>query len=239
MDDTLAYLTLNRQIGLAREMTAIANNLANISTTGFRREGLVFSEFIRAATPGPSVSMADLHGRFASDLPGEVTVTGGRLDLAIQGAGYFTIDTGAEILLTRAGAFLRSPEGLLVTPDGARVLDDGGAPVFLPPDAAAVAVAPDGTVSADGAPLARLAVVSARPEALTRAGLTAFRATGEVLPVGAPRILQGALESSNVDPIGEIARMIAVTRAYESAQALIEDADQRVRDTLNRLGQAV
>lgn len=239
MDDTLTYLTLNRQIGLTREMTAIANNMANMSTTGYRREGLVFAEFISAAAPGPSVSMADLEGRFASALPGEVTVTRGQLDLAIQGEGFFTIDTGTETLLTRAGAFLRSSEGLLVTPDGARVLDDGGAPVFLPPDATAIAVAGDGTISADDAPLARLAVMTAPAEELTRAGFTAFRATGAVTQVEAPKVLQGALEGSNVDPIGEIARMIAVNRAYESAQGLVEDADQRVRDTLSRLGQAV
>ena len=69
MDSSLSYLALNRQIGLAREMTAIANNVANMATTGYRREGLVFAEFIQSAAPGDSVSMADLRGRFASDRP--------------------------------------------------------------------------------------------------------------------------------------------------------------------------
>lgn len=239
MDDTLSYLTLNRQVGLARELTSIANNVANLATTGYRREGVVFAEFIRTAAPGASISMADLQGRFSSELPGEVTVTGGELDIAIQGEGFFTIDAGGEILLTRAGAFQRSAEGLLVTPDGAFVLDDGGAPIFLPPDAPRISVAGDGSVSAGGAPLAQLAVVTAPPETLTRVGFTGFRATAEVAPVAAPRLLQGALEGSNVNPVAEIARMIEVSRAYESAQGLSEDADQRIRDTLTRLGQAV
>ncbi|MFQ5567730.1 MAG: flagellar hook-basal body complex protein [Paracoccaceae bacterium] len=239
MDSSISYLALNRQIGLAREMTAIANNVANLATTGFRREGLVFAEFVQAAAPGDSLSMADLRGRFASDLSGELTITGGQFDIAIAGEGFFTIQSGGETLLTRAGAFQRSAEGLLVTPDGAPVLDDGAAPIFVPPESAALEVARDGTISIDGAPIARLAVVTAPPETLSRVGATAFRAAAGMTQLEAPRLRQGALEGSNVDPVLEIARMISVTRAYEQAQGLIEDDDERVRGTINRLGQAV
>lgn len=239
MDSTLPYLALNRQIGLAREMDTIANNVANMATTGFRREGLVFSEFVHAAAPGESVSMADLGARYPSARPGELTVTGGRLDLAIEGEGFFAIRSGEETLLTRAGAFMRSAEGLLVTPYGAPVLDDGGAPIFVPPESAALEVAQDGTISLDGAPVGRIGLVTAPPETLTRVAGTAFRPEGETVPVEAPRLRQGALEGSNVDPVVEIARMIAVSRAYERVQGLTEDADERTRETLRRLGQAV
>jgi flagellar basal-body rod protein FlgF len=239
MDSSLTYLALNRQIGLGREMTTIANNVANLGTTGFRREGLVFAEFVQAAAPGDSVSMADLRGRFASDRPGELTMTGGRLDIAIAGEGFFSIQSGDETLLTRAGAFQRSGEGLLVTPDGAPVLDDGGGTIFVPPESASLEVARDGTISVDGDPIARIGVVTAPAETLSRTAGTAFRAANGTTPVEAPHLLQGALEGSNVDPVLEIARMISVTRAYESAQGLIEDDDERVRGTINRLGQAV
>jgi flagellar basal-body rod protein FlgF len=239
MDSALSYLALNRQIGLSREMAAIANNVANLATTGFRREGLVFAEFVQAAAPGDSLSMADLRAHFASDRPGELTLTGGQFDLAITGEGFFTIQSGGETLLTRAGAFQRSPEGLLVTPDGAPVLDDGAAPIFVPPDSVSIEVARDGTISVDGAPIARIGVVTAPAATLSRVGATAFRATAGVTPVEAPSLRQGALEGSNVDPVVEIARMIAVNRAYEQAQGLIEDEDERVRGTINRLGQAV
>ena len=239
MDNAFPYLALNRQIGLSREMTSIATNVANMATTGYRREGVVFAEFVHAASPGDSVSMADLNGRFSKDLPGEMRITGGELDLAILGPGFFSIQAGGETLLTRAGAFQRSPEGLLVTPSGAQVLDDGGGPVFLPPEAARLEVARDGTLSADGVPVARLGLFTAAPEVLSRAGETAFRASGPVEPVAAPRLQQGALEGSNVDPVTEIARMIVVTRAYEQAQGLSEDADDRALQTLSRLGQPV
>ena len=239
MDSSISYLALNRQIGLAREMDAIANNVANLATTGYRREGLVFAEYVQAAAPGNSVSMADLRGRFASDRPGELSITNGNFDIAIIGEGFFTIQSGGEVLLTRAGAFQRSAEGLLVTPDGAPVLDDGGAPIFVPPASNSVEVARDGTISIDGEPIARIGVVTAPPETLSRVGATAFRATSGVTPLEAPRLRQGALEGSNVDPVLEIARMIAVTRAFELAQGLIDDADERTSNTISRLGQDV
>lgn len=239
MDDTIAYLALNRQIGLSREMNSIAANVANVSTTGYRREGLVFAEFVRGTAGGPGLSMADLRGRFASARAGEVTLTGGRLDVAISGEGFFTIRSGDEVLLTRAGAFLTGPNGILLNPDGAEVLDDGGAAIFIPPDAGELSIAPDGSISDRGVALGRIGVVTAPPETLSRAGATAFRTSGAVAPVAQPGLLKGALESSNVDPVSEIARMIEVNRAYERAQGLIEDADRRVRDTLSRLGQAV
>lgn len=239
MDSSLSYLALNRQIGLAREMAAIANNVANLATTGYRREGLVFAEFVQAAAPGDSVSMADLRGRFTSDRPGELTITGGQFDIAIAGEGFFTIQSGGETLLTRAGAFQRSAEGLLVTPDGAPVLDDGGGPIFVPPESTSLEVARDGTISVDGEPIARIGVVTAPAETLSRVGATAFRAAAGVTPVEAPRLRQGALEGSNVEPVVEIARMIAVNRAYEQVQGLLEDEDERVRGTISRLGQAV
>ncbi|MCH8168581.1 MAG: flagellar hook-basal body complex protein [Proteobacteria bacterium] len=239
MDSSISYLALNRQIGLAREMTTIANNIANLATTGYRREGVVFAEFIQATPPGDSLSMADLRAHFASDLAGELTLTNGQFDVAIVGEGFFTIESGGETLLTRAGAFQRSAEGLLVTPDGALVLDDGAAPIFVPPTSTSLEVARDGTISVDGEPIARIGLVTAPPVTLTRVGATAFRAASGVTPVEFPDLRQGALEGSNVDPVLEIARMIAVTRAYEQAQGLLEDDDERVRSTLSRLGQAV
>lgn len=239
MDSTLPYLALNRRIGLARELDAVAGNVANMATTGYRREGLVFVEFVRAAAPGESLSMTDLGARFAADRPGELKVTGGRLDAAIDGPGFFQVRLGSEVLLTRAGNFQRSPEGLLVTPDGAEVLDDGGAAIFLPPDGAALDIASDGTISSGGAPVARLGVVSAPPEALSRVGGTAFRSRVTPTPLEDPRLRQGALEGSNVDPIAEIARLVEVNRAYEHVQGLVRDADERTGETLRRLGQPI
>jgi len=239
MDNALYYLALNRQRGLSREMTAIANNVANLDTPGFRRQGVVFSEFVHATRDASSVSMADAGARFADKRPGDARVTGGALDLALEGDGYFVLEGGDGPLLTRAGAFQRAADGTLVTPQGLPLLDDGEAPIVLPPDAERITVAPDGTVAADGLPLARVGVATAPAEALTRIGNTHFAVDGDLAPAAEVRIRQGMIEESNVDPVTEIARMIEVSRAYEQARTLIDDEDERIREVIRTLGQAV
>ena len=240
MDDTLSYLAINRQRGLRAEFTAIATNIANLDTAGYRRQGLVFSEHVHASNDGQSLSMADLNVRFDSAMPGTVRLTGAELDLAIEGEGFFAVEVGGETLLTRAGGFQRSDQGLLVTPSGDPVLDAGQAPIFLPVDGGPVAVSPDGTMSAGGLEFARIGVFTAPAEALLRAGDTHFRPERDaILPVAEPRVAQGALEGSNVDAVAEIARMIEVGRAYDQVQGLIRDEDERIRETIRTLGEPV
>jgi len=239
MDSALHYLAVNRQRGLSGELAAIATNIANIDTPGYRREGRIFAEFVHAAPSGESLSMADLGAAFADPRMGEIAQTGGALDFAIDGPGFFVTEGPTGVLLTRAGAFQHSPQGLLVTSGGAPVLDDGGAPIALPPDGRPVSVASDGTVSVGDVPLARLQVALAAPEDMSRAGNTAFEPRGAVTQVEEPVIRQGALEQSNVDPVAELARMIEVSRGYERVQGLIENEDERIRDVIDTLGQAV
>ena len=234
--DAAGYATLNRQSGLMREMGVVANNIANASTTGFRREGVVFSEFVAALDQDPSLSMAHASGRHVDLSQSTISQTGGQFDFAIQGEGFFLIETPQGQRLTRAGSFTPSAEGELVTPDGYRLLDAGGAPVFVPPDARAVALAADGTLSADGQPLTQVGLW--RPaDALTlrhQAG-TLFEA-GDLEPAEGSTVLQGMLEDSNVEPVSEIARMITVQRAYELGQKFLDAEDERVRGVIQALG---
>ena len=234
--DAAGYTTLNRQSGLMREMGVVANNIANASTTGFRREGVVFSEFVAAMDEDPSLSMAHASGRHVDLGQATVSQTGGQFDFAIQGDGFFLIETPEGDRLTRAGSFIPSAEGELVTADGYRLLDAGGAPVFIPPDAKAVALASDGTLSANGDPIAQIGLWRpADPLALTHQSGTLFAAT-DLEPVEGATILQGMLEDSNVEPVSEIARMIEVQRAYELGQKFLDAEDQRVRGVIQTLG---
>lgn len=239
MDNALYYLAINRQIGLTSELNAIANNIANVETTGFRKETTLFSEFVVGDTGGESVSMADGAVRFASERSGSIRVTGGTLDLAIEGPGYFMLEDGDGQILTRAGAFQTTPDGFVSNPVGQRLLDAGGAPVFVPPDASSITISRDGTLSVDGVEQARIGVVTAPSEGLTRAGNAGFMAEEGIAPLAEPRLLQGALESSNVDPIEEIARLISVSRAYEQVRGLIDDEDNRIRQSVQTLGEPV
>jgi flagellar basal-body rod protein FlgF len=231
--DNAVYTTLTRQSGLMREMQVLANNIANAATTGFRQEGLIFSEYVKQIQEGPSLSMASASTRHTSMLQGGLTQTGGPLDLAIEGEGFFLIDTPQGQRLTRSGHFSASAEGDLVTADGHRVLDVGGAPVFLPPDASDLTVAADGTLSAGGIPLTQIGVMRpVDPSTLTREGGVLFKTDAGIEPADNSKIFQGFLESSNVDPIGQIARMIEVQRAYEMGQSLMEREDERIRSSI-------
>lgn len=232
------YVTLTRQSGLMTEMQVVAQNIANLSTTGYRREGVVFSEFVHGLdAEGGSVSMAAARVRMMDTTQGTLTQTNATFDFAIEGPGYFMVEIPEGQGLTRSGTFTPNAAGELVTVDGHRLLDAGGAPVFVPPDAASIRLAPDGTLSTNGQPLSQIGLFEAeRIEWLNRRSGALFVSDGAVTPVDDGRILQGFLEASNVDPVLEIARMIEIQRAYEFGARFLEQEGQRKRSVMQTLG---
>lgn len=234
MENT-GYITITRQSGLAREMRVVANNIANLATTGFKQEGVIFSEHVQPVPQGESLSMGQANVRETVFDQGGLTQTGGTFDFAIQGDGYFQLETTEGPRLTRAGAFTPNAEGELVNHDGLRVLDAGGAPIFVPPDAQ-VSVSGDGTISADGQPIGQIGLVRPADDAdLRRQGGVMFEAENGVEPAEDARIMQGFTENSNVNAVGQIARMIEVQRAYEMGQKFLEREDERVRTAMKAL----
>lgn len=237
--ENATYTALTRQAGLMREMRVVANNIANLSTTGFRTEGVVFAEHIKSLGPDdPSLSMATAAVRDTLLAQGALAQTGGTFDLAIEGDGFFLVETPGGERLTRAGSFMPNQDGDLVTPEGYRVLDAGGAPVFVPQGAGPVGVAPDGTISAGGQPVGQVGLV--RPLNLIgmiREDGVRFRADDGFEPALDARVLQGFLEESNVDPVLQVSRMIEVQRAYELGQSFLDKEDERIRGAIRALGQ--
>lgn len=233
------YATLNRQSGLLKEMQTVANNIANASTDGFRREGVVFSEYVvRTGPASESLSLANASGRSSDMAQGALMQTNGTFDFAIEGPGFFLVATPDGDQLTRAGAFTPSPDGILVASDGAALLDAGGAPIFLPVTARAVTLGADGTLSADGNPVAQIGLWEpGDPLTLARAQGVRFDPQDNVVPVEEAQILQGFLEKSNVDPVSELTRMITVQRAYELGQTFLNREDERVRGAIRTMGE--
>lgn len=236
--DNASYATLTRQSGLRNEMQVIAQNIANVSTDGFQKEGLIFSEFVsRQEDANSSLSMARASARMIDRSQGQLTQTNGTFDFAIEGEGYFMVETPDGQQLTRAGSFAPGPEGELVAADGARLLDAGGAPIFVAPDAESVRLSGDGTLSINGVAAADVGLfVPADPVEMVRAGGVRFAVNGETLPVEEPQMVQGFVESSNVNPILEITRMIEVQRAYETGRNLLNSEDERIRAVVQTLG---
>lgn len=237
--DNATYATLTRQSGLRQELQVIAHNIANAATDGFQREGLIFSEHVqRLEDPDSSLSMARANARMIDRSQGQLTRTGGIFDVAIEGQGYFMVETPDGNRLTRAGAFHPNAEGLLGTSDGALVLDPGGVPIFIPPGVREVQVGRDGSISGDGQPLGQIGVFDPDEGAtMTRSGGVRFEVEGPMAAQENPALSQGFLENSNVDPVLEIARLIEVQRAYERSRDIVSTEDERIRAVLQTLGQ--
>ncbi len=234
--DASGYVTLSRQSGLLNQMAAIANNIANSSTTGFKREGTVFSEFVAPTGDGPSLSIGYGNTRVVDLQQAGISQTGGLLDFAVEGSGFFMVNTPKGQMLTRAGSFTPGVDGTLQTADGFPVLDATGSTIFIPPDAKNIGLAQDGSLSADGTPLAKLGLwVPTDPLTLTHQQGTLFSASGYQAADGG-KILQGHLEDSNVDPVSEVAKMISVQRAYEMGQSFLDREDDRARNVIQTLG---
>ncbi len=229
------YASLARQQGLMQEMQVVANNLANSSTTGYKTDRAIFAEFLVGTGPSQdSLSMGGLAGHAFKFEHGALNLTGGQFDLAVQGEGFFVLQTAEGPRLTRAGHFQLSPESTLVDGAGNSVLGAGGNPITLPEDATQIMIGNDGSISANGQLIDRVGVVIAQGD-LLRDSNTLFSAPGGYAQFEEATVVQGALEQSNVSPVLEVARMIEVQRAYEAGQAMLERED----DLINQLITAV
>lgn len=234
--DTTAYVALSRQVALERAMTVIANNLANLNTTAFKAERLLFATFLERARGSGAIAFVQDVATVRNDSQGPLQVTGAPLDLAVQGEGFFTVRTPAGERYTRAGQLRRDASGALVTASGHELLDENGQPIVLPPEETAPLVAADGTIAGKSGVLGRIRLVRfADPAVLRVEGEGLYASEAPPIPGASGTIVQGALEGSNVKGVLEMARMIEVTRAFEGTQRMLETHHELVRKTIERI----
>lgn len=235
---------------------AIANNLANLNTAGFKKDIAVIEardnrgikRTNNPAAAGPlaptvSVGIGDLGkgvlmNRFVKDFTqGTLLQTENKLDLALQGEGFFTVEgQGGERLYTRGGNFSRNQEGRLVDMDGRAVLGANGAITIPTGD---LAVGTDGVLHVDGRPFDQLALVRFEnpDEQLSKVGDTLFRnETGAEAQPSTALVHQGALEGANVNSVREMVEMIACLRQYEANQKAIASQDTTLDKAVNEVG---
>lgn len=222
--DSGYYAACTALVTRTQAMDTIANNLANANTVGYRAEHNVFSSVLADADGREEPDFDQvvnlygiLSGTAIDQSQGALQKTGNDLDLAIDGPGYFAVQTANGTLYTRNGAFQVSANRQLVTANGDLVIGDKG-PVTIPPGP--VTISADGTISSKGAVSGKLSVVEfASGTELTSAGNTYYSAPdGSEIPSEKSSIRQGMLESSNVNPIFGLVELISAQRAAESAQ---------------------
>lgn len=239
--ESTTYIALSSRGALRREMNAIAHNMANMNTTGFKGERMMFVDHVQRSRSGDFI--ADQRLSFVRDVAsfrdtteGPIEQTGNPLDLAIHGEGYFAVQTPDGELYTRNGNLRLDNGGQLVTQDGRPILSDAGTPIFFAPTDTDISITGNGTVSTENGQIAKLRVVTfANDQALQNAGGGMY--STDQLPIDKldAEIAQGALEKSNIEAILEMTRMIEVNREYSRAQKMMDREDERIRKMVREL----
>ncbi|VAV91005.1 Flagellar basal-body rod protein FlgG [hydrothermal vent metagenome] len=237
--DNAGYIGLSRQSGLMRELNSVANNIANINTNGYRREANIFAEHVKALQNGdPSLSIATMTRRYVDLSAGDITRTNNPLDVAIEGNGFFLVEAPQGQRLTRDGAFSLNAQGELVSSSGARVLDESGGAITIPPGGGKISITADGAINVGAQNIGKLGVVTADPALLVRVGQNQFRAENGYEPALNTRVHQFSLEGSNVSAVQELARLIEVQRTYEESKKFSDNDGERITRTVRALGQS-
>ena len=216
------YKALRGAVAHEKSLEVVADNVANANTTGFQGRKVTFSQVLMTTGNGPQPTVrADLSA--LDTTAGAIRSTGRPLDVAIEGRGYFVLETPQGPRLTRNGSFSVNADGALVGSGGALVLARDGGPIVLPEPGDTPLIAPDGTVTVGTESVGSIWVTEPAASTLESEG-TLLRSS-EGLPASEPgqhRLVSGALESANVNVIQGMLDLIRVTRTYESLTRAIE-----------------
>ncbi|WP_419909639.1 flagellar basal-body rod protein FlgF [Hoeflea sp.] len=232
---TSLYVALSSQIALENRLNTLADNIANSSTIGYRPTEIRFESLLSNNTAFVSEGET-----YLSTLGGSLSQTENPLDFAVQGDGWFAIETPAGLTLTRDGRFTMAEGGDLVTLSGYPVLDPGGGPIQLDGAAGPPTVSRDGLLRQNGAIVGSIGVYEVDLEQ----GFVRFENSG-IVPAAKPEpivdsaksgVLQGYLEQSGVNAMSEMSRLIMVTRAFENAASLVKEGENTLDEAIRTLG---
>ncbi len=238
---------LSRQVALGRELDVIANNIANINTTGYKADGSLFEEYLssnaRADQSGHRVSFVQDRGTWHDLSPGPIEKTGNPLNVAIDGNAFLVVQTPRGERYTRNGALQINGTGELVTSEGNPVLGEAG-PIVLQPKDRQVSISLDGTIrvregtSKTDSLRGTLRLVSFdNVQQLQKDGSSTFTTTGGAQPQATKtsHVVQGSIEKSNVRGVVEMTRMIEITRAYTQVAAILQQQNDLNQSAINKL----
>ncbi len=236
--DTAVYVALSKQSGAERQMAVIANNIANANTSGYKAEAMVFSQYMNKKDPSKTAYANDV-GTVRNDAQGDLQATGNPLDLAIQGDGYFEVNSPQGPRYTRAGNFTIDGQGYLVDHNGYTVGDAAGQAIQFQPEDQKIVIYADGRMEVDGNERATVGVFTIDDKkSLKKEGDNMYSTTQTATANLDPRVAQGMLENSNVSPIVEMTKMISVQRDYERSSNFINQVYDLQGSAIQVLGKA-
>lgn len=243
--DISSYVLLSREQALRRRLDVAANNMANMSTAGFKREQPVFREYVEHGDEARVEAAKDTSfvldfGAVHDMAAGGFQLTGNPLDVMIDGPGYLAVEAAdGGTAYTRAGYVKVLESGDLATAGGQRILGEGGKPINVPPDQAGqLTVSEDGTVSGKDGPLGRIAVtLFADERALDPRGDGLMTGQGgRELAATDTKLRSGGVEGSNVQAIVETTSMVEILRAYQTSMRMADSLADMRKNAIDRLG---
>ena len=239
------YTAAAGAIAMEERLNIISNNIANLNTTGFKKDQMSFEQFVRQLDTSmlysgqyKTVPIDVIPVSTSIDLtPGPPVKTGNPLDIALAGDGFFVVNTDDGPRYTRAGSFQLSTENTIITSQGYTVQGNGG-DITIDPNKGQLVIDSQGNVSQDGDEVSTLQVVKIPPEDLVREGNNLFSVKEGFTPepVEIPSVIQGSLETANVEPINEMVELIAAQRAYDVFQKVIRSANDAYSYSMHNVG---
>ncbi|MFZ3228758.1 MAG: flagellar basal-body rod protein FlgF [Pseudobdellovibrio sp.] len=262
------YTALSGALAQTTKIDTIANNIANVNTTGFKKDQQTFSEYLTSAEKEPEViqvprvpasiesfydinggdkSYVDAAGTYTNFEQGSMKNTGGKLDVAIDGPGFFEVNTPSGVRLTRAGNFTVDGNGQLVTKDGHAVLLEGEN-LTSPEERtvrfsgkASISISDGGEVFDGNERIGKLSLVNVNnPDSLQKVGNNYYgfksNMAPEIVSIQVPSLKQGFLETSNVNVVNEMTEMIMAQRVFEGTQKAIHAYDNMADKMINVVG---
>ena len=239
MDNT-KYIALSRQMALWKQMNVVSNNVANMNTTGYKQEDTLFSTYVAQTMNATGMGKEPVYftqdfATYNNFMEGPLVETGNTFDVALQGEGFFVIETDEGVSYTRKGNFTLDHNGMIVTTDGYPVLTQGNAPLFIAPTEKEVMITEDGSVSTENGFIGQLQIVKfADNQKLIKKANTMFDNVdgNQMSAADNVRVVQRSLEKSNVNSVEEMTKLIQLQRAYDFVQQMIDEEHERISNTI-------
>jgi flagellar basal-body rod protein FlgF len=235
--DNSVYIVLSKQTATFRKMDMVANNIANVNTTGFQAERMIFNDYLVDDGNRHKMAFAQDISTYHEEKQGSLRQTDNELDFAISGNGYFMVQmANGQTAYTRAGAMQLDGDGFIINPDGNQLLDSDGNPIQINAEDRQIVVGDDGLMTVDGQERTTIGMVEFdNQQLLEQVGSSGLVVANGAVPraVEESRMLQGVLEDSNASPIIELVEMTNVTRGVTNTSKFIEVMYDLQRKTSN------
>jgi flagellar basal-body rod protein FlgF len=234
------YTALSGAVAQNTALDVVANNVSNAQTTGYKAQRASFGEVLSSADGGSFVGVTRTQ---TDDSAGAVVQTGNPLDVALDGEGYFAVETNTGPRYTRAGSFRVDSQGVLVTNEGNAVRGQTGGQILVPPEATDLTISANGMITGmtpgdvEPTEIGQLELVRIDSNQLVREGASLFRAKGAIdTDAPPPTVMSGHLEASNFDSVRGMVDLVRVSRTYDSLHRMIESYRQLDQRTAREVG---